>query len=177
MLGLICTFFASVAFASVFLIGPTSAAEQHHLACIAQWGASCGGTDAFFNCGASKEVAAQVVCSIHTDRGVQRYPFTAKVIKTVGGGGCGLSTVDIVCHGLPDNSSPAWHYDNCQAGRTAMCPPNSRYFGCGTSQDQIAQSYCGGTGTPWQVFSYYGIGGGQCGKSLYTVACHMAPLN
>lgn len=148
-------------------------AEQHHLACVAQWGASCGNTDAFFHCGASLQGIGETICSIHTDRGTQRYPFTAKVIKDIAGGECGLATVDVVCHGLPDDSAPTWHYDNCQAGRRLMCPDKFRFFGCGPTPDQIAQSYCSGSSSPYQVFSYHSAGGGQCGKSLYAVACHM----
>ncbi|MBB6356930.1 hypothetical protein ACFFTN_21110 [Aminobacter aganoensis] len=149
-------------------------AEQRHLACIAQWGASCGGgTDAFFNCGTPVQTVGEVICSIRTDRGMQHYAFTAKVIKDVPGGRCGLATVDVICHGLPDDATPVWHYDNCQAGRRAMCPRNYRFFGCEARPERIAQDYCSASNSPYQVFSYHTAGGGSCGKSLYSVACHI----
>ena len=161
-----------------FLIGSSAeAAEMRFKACITQPGAICpSGTHARFSCGTSLPVVGETVCSIHTERGKQVYKYETKVIRDVGGGRCGTATVDVVCHGMPDDSRIEWISDNCVTGRRQMCMNNRfRIYDCGTSLQTIAQNRCMRSNgvTPFQVFTSYSGPGGRCGMAYVLVGCHV----
>lgn len=150
---------------------PVAAAEQHHVACVGQFGVTCKDANAYFSCGTTHQQIGETICAIRTPRGVQKYPFDTRTIDDVGGGECGIARVEVVCHGMPDDSQVEWHFDSCVAGREQMCRNYAHRYSCGTSRETIAVAQCGAA--PFQTFSFYDAPGGRCGISLVGVGCHL----
>jgi hypothetical protein len=158
------------------------AADQRYRACVGQIGinpgdANCPNTNALFHCGTSPAQIGNAICSVYTDRGVQRFASDVKKISDVGGGQCGISIFDVICHDIPSDSVVQWHYDNCMSGGNNQCAsvrPNTRWFACGPVRN-IALSYCTNDGLtgPYQVFMYFDVPGAQCGVSSYAAGCHV----
>jgi len=170
----------SVAIAGLFLVTSShsaGAAEMRFKACVAQPGAECpSGTHARFSCGASLTLIGETVCSIYTERGKQVYKHDAKVIKDTKGGRCGIATVDVVCHGMPDDSRIEWVSDNCRTSRRLMCMNKQfQVYNCGTSDEAIGKDRCkrGNGVVPFQVFTSFSRAGTRCGMDYVLVGCHV----
>jgi hypothetical protein len=89
---------------------------------------------------------------------------------------CGV--LNITCHDMPADSNVQWHSDNCVGQDQRTCPGKTRFFGCGTSAETVAKSYCtqDGVTAPYQIFKYSDRSGNQCGYAAFMVGCHV-PAN
>jgi hypothetical protein len=151
------------------------AQEQRHAACVVQLGIPCKKANAYFVCGTTEKQIGDSLCAIHTQRGVQRFPFDLKKLHpSKHGGRCGISTYDVLCRDMPSDSNVKWFYTACLGGKRMGCQTmrDFRRFGCGTSTESIARAYCG-KDNPYQAFPYFSRGGGPCGLTLFAIGCHM----
>lgn len=124
---------------------------------------SCGGIpvsyDARFFCGATAANIGNSICSIHSPRGVARFPYTIAKVADDGGGQCGYYRSNVTCH-----------YVNPTVPRAeGMVFPH-----CG-SAEAAAKAFCASLKPSSDTYQFYLLDdgpGGQCGHPAYTVRCY-----